>query len=598
MNKFLKAAIMLPVATLSIPVLATAAETKNIEWNQTEDTIHLHNDVRTITFSKPVDPNSLKDISLWNKTTEKAVGVVATIGEKNNQVKVSLATHESYTNYHSYTLTIKGVKEDKVGTEIKATNYHYKMVASSPNELPFASSYVVTNTSGSSKTFKLPAGASYVIYNEYGTHAATARDGVELAQETNVSLRANDRMTVSFLETTQLSAQDGFKIEPTKDAAYTLYKVYKNTSIKIKGQDNQSQPDIYFGNKSEQISASYAEYTEKNTASDFEYNIKVDKTFKSNNLLHNNEMILTNENDGIVYVYAPKTIYQLTTVEAIDEKAVVALTLARNEKVQANSTEPDFNTSLQYTVPEGQWKISSVTYDGDEVANTIYSEQKAAVVMPTGDTIIKNEIGLPITVSGPGRFVTLKPTTEEPLTFYSLNKDDKVKATASTEKNFNIFLADSTDSGIYSSMNFYKDTLNAASLNDAVSKFGDDSFVISKDFTTIIENTSTQPLQVYGAARKANFQAYNTPLFTELTLAPGEKVQIESTRETKLYIQDVTSEGSFSYKQGTNIRNVKFGGLTKKSWINFTPNETVTVENTGNTDITLFTNTGDAAYIK
>ena len=51
MNKFLKAAIVLPVATLSIPVLATAAETKNIEWNQTEDIIHLHNDVRTVTFS-------------------------------------------------------------------------------------------------------------------------------------------------------------------------------------------------------------------------------------------------------------------------------------------------------------------------------------------------------------------------------------------------------------------------------------------------------------------------------------------------------------------------------------------------------------------
>ena len=151
-------------------------------------------------------------------------------------------------------------------------------------------------------------------------------------------------------------------------------------------------------------------------------------------------MILTNEHDDIVYVYAPKTIYQLTTVEAVDEKAVAALTLARNEKAQANSTEPDFNTSLQYTVPEGQWKISAVTYDGDEVTSTIYSEQTAAVVMPTGDTIIKNEIGLPITVSGPGRFVTLKPTTEEPLTFYSLNKGDKVKATASTEEKFNIFL--------------------------------------------------------------------------------------------------------------------------------------------------------------
>lgn len=147
-------------------------------------------------------------------------------------------------------------------------------------------------------------------------------------------------------------------------------------------------------------------------------------------------------------------------------------------------------------------------------------------------------------------------------------------------------------------MNFYKDTLNAASLNEAVSKFGDDSFFISKDFTTMIENTSAQPLQLYGAARKANFQAYNTPLFTELTLAPSEKVQVKSTRETKLYIQDVTSEGSFSYKQGTNTQNVKFGGLTKKTWINFDTNETVTVENTGNTNITLFTNTGDATYIK
>lgn len=293
-------------------------------------------------------------------------------------------------NYHSYTLTIKGVKEDKVGTIINATNYHYKMVATSPNEVPFASSYVVKNTSGSSKTFKLPAGASYVVYDEYGKHDSIARDGVELAQETTVSLRANERMTVSFLTTSRLSAQDGFTVEPTNDAAYTLYEVYKNTSIKVKGQDNQSQPDVYFGNKSKQTSASYAEYTEKNTAADFEYNVKVDKSFKSTNLLHINEMILTNEHDDIVYVYAPKTIYQLTTVEAVDEKAVAALTLARNEKAQ----EPDFNTSLQYTVPEGQWKISAVTYDGDEVASTIYSEQTAAVVMPTGDTIIKNEIGL------------------------------------------------------------------------------------------------------------------------------------------------------------------------------------------------------------
>lgn len=110
------------------PIVVAAEEVEYVKWNEKTDTYHLYDDVRTITFSNAVDATSLKDITIWNDTTNTAVAAVATIGEKDNQVVVKLADDAEYINHHSYTLTIQGVKQLATKKVIAPTKYSYKMV--------------------------------------------------------------------------------------------------------------------------------------------------------------------------------------------------------------------------------------------------------------------------------------------------------------------------------------------------------------------------------------------------------------------------------------------------------------------------------------
>lgn len=71
MNKLTKAAFLLPIATIAIPISVAANEQEFIEFNKGEETIHLYNDIRTITFSKPVDSNSLQGITTLLETNQQ-----------------------------------------------------------------------------------------------------------------------------------------------------------------------------------------------------------------------------------------------------------------------------------------------------------------------------------------------------------------------------------------------------------------------------------------------------------------------------------------------------------------------------------------------
>lgn len=586
MDKYMKATLVLPVVIAAVPMVASAEEVQYVQWNEVGDTYHLYDDERTITFSHAVDSTSLDHITVFDETAQKDVATVAEIGATDHQIVIKLAKGIEYENNHSYTLTIKGVKQKDANTVIAPTKYAFKMIYKTPEEVSFASSYIVTNTSNDYKSFKVPAGATYITYDEYGTTDYSNYEGVQVAREQYVSLGKNDRMTVSFMTKTELATQEGFKVEESKDASHTIYKLYERNNIKITGQDRQSQTQVFFGNNAEKVYASHANYGSDLEAGVFEYRVEANKAFKNKLLNKLDNMVVTNEDDGILYVYAPKTTYGLTEVEAVEEKAVVALTLEESEKLVATSTEPNSLTDLDYSAPQGDWKISHATYAKDDVDRVGYNAKESALITVGYDAIIKNEASQPLTVSGPARYVSLEKTEEEPLVFYELNKGDKVKVTTNLKEHHDVGMREPSNKGTYSYLRYYGDEVNSVAFNDAVYEYGDNNFTVSENFSNLIENVGTPSLLLYGPARAVTFEKYSEEIFTKLELAPGEKVQVKANKETGLYLKDPTRKGSYNITTNANTKEITFSYVTQSHTMKNGDSEII--ENTGRTPITVF----------
>lgn len=304
MHTYWKAALVAPVVAVAMPVMADVADASYTNWKEEADVYHLYDDVRTVRFTEAVDASTLKNIVVYDETARKVVATRATVGADPREIKISLASGALYEHNHAYTLTIENLKGLKTKKTIRPTNYKFVMEYKQPEEISFATSYLVTNTLDEVQSFTVPAGAVYIEQDKDNAQLPGSWSSVLLKKDEKVNLAPGKKLTVSFLKPTVLKDVDGFKIDVTNKHAFKLFKMYEGNSLRVKGKDRSSQPVVYFGNPEQTVYASYVEYETDGKVVTADYQVESKNGYKYEQLFRENEIIITNEDSNYVYVYA------------------------------------------------------------------------------------------------------------------------------------------------------------------------------------------------------------------------------------------------------------------------------------------------------
>lgn len=239
---------------------------------------------------------------------------------------------------------------------------------------------------------------------------------------------------------------------------------------------------------------------------------------------------------------------------------MVATTLKNNQIVQVKSTEPSATSKLTYKAPTLEshinYRMSSAVYSADALKEIQYNEWKQPYVYKGGDTLIKNEHADDLIVAGPSRYTTFKSTTEEPLAFYTLQKDEKVALTSKDGLFATVYALDELKRGAFSVVQRRAgEVTDLTYMKEVNLQSGLGWAYVGDTNSALFQNNTSTPLFMYGANRSVKFEKFDGELFTIQVLEPGMKLKVK----TKLNLQDYTKRGSIIVGTSGSVKSFDFG---------------------------------------
>lgn len=487
-----KIAIYFLLALLLMPAMkASAVE----EW-PTADGVAVDK-TWSISFNKAVKSGiSLPEyIYVLDANNDKA-DVIISRSDDSKKVYVK-APVKGYATDQTYTLIVKAGLPAQSGKPIKTTIHKRFTTATNVAFEAYAKNYRIDNTSTNAVMATIGAAAHVTVYDAKGkviSAKTSTQTGTQL-------LEAGQYAIVSYKNTPNTApAATGAIVTVTAAQAFTVAKLSKGGSVEINSSSDFYRT-VYAEDSTQKAEVAYASYYGDLVKAATHKMVSQTGLNDVTLLYGKGQVIVSNEKDTPFTLYVPAT---NTTMVKSMKPALVSYELAPETNAVVTSSEPvadAFKESSFEIIGRGTYHLasyaqSSLDYKQQQSVTTVNTEK----LSEAGETIVQNVGTRTLTISGAAKYTTITPTTEKALTYFTLLPLEKITVKTNdtaTMRDFTIY--DATSAGQYKTKQYEGESLVAE--RTMVMEMALDKVFIYKNGRTVVENTGSTTLELFGPAR-------------------------------------------------------------------------------------------------
>jgi len=470
----------------------------------------------TITFSKEVSEASITNNNLYVEDVNgKGIPITWEVDKK----EVTVLPVTPYANHATYQLKILSTVKSKDDKELAGNvRFEFRTQAQSVNEIPYAKSVEVKNSTSKLSAFKIETPVDYVSYDLNGAVAYS-----EIQTYDRVFVPANGTAVVSFNEVPEndLSIGKEFVVAPTTEQAFLKVKQPKGTTVSWTATTQNENPVV----KMQGGTFDYVQYN-RIGIDEFGYkeNLKTLVASKEGKIM----ITASSDEDTIAYGAQRKMTY------AIQQKPSLAITTVQPRmSISLQNIAADNEMSSAKLVSRGMYDYTMYPYPTANQHNYMESsfyDQQPISIKEKGDTVLTNRDTKPMTVFAPAENVEIVSSNEPAYREVSLKPGENVHAMYEVSEATKDSVLLTVRGEGYIDYTLYKaERTDHLFRNFQIDGEKTISSVFGNNFKgTMISNKGDTELLIYMPYRFSVLEKTDVPAVMEIELMPGEETNIRS----------------------------------------------------------------------